>query len=82
MTSATSSRNGNSSSPAELPQENKKVPFVSPEVASYFVGACSNLWVDQVDPISFENRLAGGCAGAASRTVVSPLERLKIIQCV
>ena len=27
-------------------------------------------------------RLAGGCAGAASRTVVSPLERLKIIQCV
>lgn len=26
--------------------------------------------------------LAGGCAGAASRTVVSPLERLKIIQCV
>ena len=25
---------------------------------------------------------AGGCAGAASRTVVSPLERLKIIQCV
>ena len=26
--------------------------------------------------------IAGGCAGAASRTVVSPLERLKIIQCV
>lgn len=26
--------------------------------------------------------LAGGCAGAASRTVVSPLERLKIIQSV
>jgi len=26
--------------------------------------------------------LAGGCAGAASRTVVSPLERLKIILCV
>ena len=26
--------------------------------------------------------VAGGCAGAASRTVVSPLERLKIIQCV
>jgi solute carrier family 25 phosphate transporter 23/24/25/41 len=26
--------------------------------------------------------LAGGCAGAASRTVVSLLERLKIIQCV
>ena len=25
-------------------------------------------------------RIAGGCAGAASRTVVSPLERLKIIQ--
>lgn len=24
--------------------------------------------------------IAGGCAGAASRTVVSPLERLKIIQ--
>ncbi|KAH8830300.1 hypothetical protein DL96DRAFT_1592353 [Flagelloscypha sp. PMI_526] len=24
--------------------------------------------------------VAGGCAGAASRTVVSPLERLKIIQ--
>lgn len=29
-----------------------------------------------------EERLAGGCAGAASRTVVSPLERLKIIQSV
>jgi hypothetical protein len=28
------------------------------------------------------NHLAGGCAGAASRTVVSPLERLKIIQLV
>ena len=26
--------------------------------------------------------IAGGVAGAASRTVVSPLERLKIIQCV
>lgn len=26
--------------------------------------------------------IAGGCAGAASRTVVSPLERLKIIQYV
>lgn len=26
--------------------------------------------------------VAGGLAGAASRTVVSPLERLKIIQCV
>lgn len=26
--------------------------------------------------------VAGGCAGAASRTVVSPLERLKIIQYV
>ncbi|KAI0087951.1 mitochondrial carrier domain-containing protein [Irpex rosettiformis] len=36
------------------------VPFLSPQITSYFV--------------------AGGVAGAASRTVVSPLERLKIIQ--
>ena len=46
-------------------QEEKKkiiVPFVSPQIASYFI--------------------AGGVAGAASRTVVSPLERLKIIQYV
>ncbi|KAG8791539.1 hypothetical protein FRC12_008911 [Ceratobasidium sp. 428] len=40
--------------------ENKgRIPFLSPQTASYFV--------------------AGGVAGAASRTVVSPLERLKII---
>ncbi|KAG5352861.1 hypothetical protein C0989_012493 [Termitomyces sp. Mn162] len=30
--------------------------------------------------IDVEHLTAGGCAGAASRTVVSPLERLKIIQ--
>ncbi|OCH93109.1 mitochondrial carrier [Obba rivulosa] len=38
----------------------KQVPFLSPQLSSYFI--------------------AGGLAGAASRTVVSPLERLKIIQ--
>ncbi|CAL1707046.1 unnamed protein product [Somion occarium] len=43
-----------------MDNKEKLVPFLSPQIASYFV--------------------AGGCAGAASRTVVSPLERLKIIQ--
>ncbi|KAJ3857643.1 mitochondrial carrier domain-containing protein [Lentinula lateritia] len=42
--------------------------IVSPEVASYFI------------EYSTPYILAGGCAGAASRTIVSPLERLKIIQ--
>ena len=35
-------------------------------------------WLFKAD--SLGNCIAGGCAGAASRTVVSPLERLKIIQ--
>ncbi|KAJ7594581.1 mitochondrial carrier domain-containing protein [Mycena floridula] len=43
-----------------ISNQEKKLGFLTPEVASYFI--------------------AGGCAGAASRTVVSPLERLKIIQ--
>jgi hypothetical protein len=34
------------------------------------------------DPAFITYFIAGGAAGAASRTVVSPLERLKIIQCV
>jgi solute carrier family 25 phosphate transporter 23/24/25/41 len=33
------------------------------------------------DPAFVTYFIAGGAAGAASRTVVSPLERLKIIQC-
>jgi len=37
-----------------------------------------SLWV--VSPEVASYFVAGGCAGAASRTVVSPLERLKIIQ--
>jgi len=38
----------------------------------------SSLWV--VSPEVASYFVAGGCAGAASRSVVSPLERLKIIQ--
>jgi hypothetical protein len=34
-----------------------------------------------LDPALVAYFVAGGAAGAASRTVVSPLERLKIIQC-
>ncbi|TCD62205.1 hypothetical protein EIP91_007238 [Steccherinum ochraceum] len=36
--------------------------------------------VQFLDPQIVSYFIAGGCAGAASRTVVSPLERLKIIQ--
>ena len=50
---------GASSAPAAAAKK-RAVPFVSPQITSYFI--------------------AGGVAGAASRTVVSPLERLKIIQ--
>lgn len=35
---------------------------------------------DIFDPAFITYFVAGGAAGAASRTVVSPLERLKIIQ--
>lgn len=35
-----------------------------------------------LDPVFVTYFAAGGAAGAASRTVVSPLERLKIIQSV
>ncbi|KAJ7262204.1 mitochondrial carrier [Mycena haematopus] len=51
--------NTSTSSP-ESSESQPKQPFLSPQIASYFI--------------------AGGFAGAASRTVVSPLERLKIIQ--
>ena len=57
--------------------EQKTVLFVSPQVASYFVGTC--FYTEEIG-LGTERALAGGCAGAASRTVVSPLERLKIIQ--
>ncbi|KAK0476654.1 mitochondrial carrier domain-containing protein [Armillaria novae-zelandiae] len=56
-----------------------KVPtlsFFTPEVTSYFIGECRFI----ANRAFCNERLAGGCAGAASRTVVSPLERLKIIQ--
>ncbi|KAJ7497267.1 mitochondrial carrier domain-containing protein [Mycena latifolia] len=46
--------------PSASPEPQPNPPFLSPQLASYFI--------------------AGGFAGAASRTVVSPLERLKIIQ--
>ncbi|TFK74067.1 mitochondrial carrier [Pluteus cervinus] len=74
---ASTSRNTSSSSPSQKPplQDNKPksttfLYFLSPEVASYFVAR------------NFRTNVfaAGGFAGAASRTVVSPLERLKIIQ--
>jgi len=39
---------------------------------------CRSLWLLSPEVASYF--VAGGCAGAASRTVVSPLERLKIIQ--
>ncbi|KAK7692662.1 hypothetical protein QCA50_004295 [Cerrena zonata] len=61
--SASSTHSASSSSTinkAVMEEKKRIVPFLSPQIASYFV--------------------AGGCAGAASRTVVSPLERLKIIQ--
>ncbi|THH00895.1 hypothetical protein EW026_g1694 [Hermanssonia centrifuga] len=47
-------------SPAVKGKIGSAIPFLSPQITSYFI--------------------AGGIAGAASRTVVSPLERLKIIQ--
>ncbi|KAJ7703227.1 mitochondrial carrier [Mycena rosella] len=48
------------STPTSSTEPQPNPPFLSPQLASYFI--------------------AGGFAGAASRTVVSPLERLKIIQ--
>lgn len=64
MTSPTSASVSTAPPPAPIgpvtAPKNTRVPFLSPQTASYFV--------------------AGGVAGAASRTVVSPLERLKIIQ--
>lgn len=67
--------------------ENVKKPptsaFLTPEITSYFIGELRALsrTNDHADRRGLWGA-AGGCAGAASRTVVSPLERLKIIQCV
>ncbi|KAJ6586894.1 mitochondrial carrier domain-containing protein [Mycena vulgaris] len=57
---ARSNTPSNTTPPSESPEPQPNPPFLSPQLASYFI--------------------AGGFAGATSRTVVSPLERLKIIQ--
>ncbi|KAF8305976.1 mitochondrial carrier [Clavulina sp. PMI_390] len=62
---ASTSRSIPHSSPSEKPPEESK------QKNSFSIGLNSQLTTYFI---------AGGCAGAASRTVVSPLERLKIIQ--
>ncbi|KIL62548.1 hypothetical protein M378DRAFT_12756 [Amanita muscaria Koide BX008] len=53
--------------------------YITPEIISYFIGEFSVFSMTMLKPMGMHST-AGGCAGAASRTVVSPLERLKIIQ--
>ncbi|KAF8800279.1 mitochondrial carrier [Phlegmacium glaucopus] len=75
MTSATDnstpSSSGSGSSSSSSPREEPRLPVMK-------APSRSSLWV--VSPEVASYFVAGGCAGAASRTVVSPLERLKIIQ--
>lgn len=91
MTSAASANKVEEKTTVQMQMKDKDVQvkksasafmFLTPEVASYFVGEHGDVTLDlAVTGLIFPG-LAGGCAGAASRTVVSPLERLKIIQYV
>lgn len=56
--------------------------FLTSEITLYFIGELRAL--SRTNNHADRHGLwgvAGGCASAASRTVVNPLERLKIIQC-
>ncbi|KAF4621266.1 hypothetical protein D9613_000227 [Agrocybe pediades] len=67
---------------------------VNAEAGSSSTAAAASKIIQQVEPVAAAKKktflgvtpdvasyfIAGGCAGATSRTVVSPLERLKIIQ--
>lgn len=54
-----------------------RVPLPSPPAASSSVSSWHTFRRDHQHTLEFF--LAGGCAGATSRTAVSPLERLKIM---
>ncbi|EDR11962.1 uncharacterized protein LACBIDRAFT_247279 [Laccaria bicolor S238N-H82] len=85
MTTSITPTDAQSSSTALVesqPTKKSSFIFLTPQVASYFVGellCVSGGETDRNDD-RLSSFIAGGCAGAASRTVVSPLERLKIIQ--
>jgi hypothetical protein len=64
----------NMSSPQSPPTTSSSSSIKSPIEPTPFYGLRS--WLSQVVVASF---IAGGTAGAVSRTVVSPLERLKIL---
>ncbi|KAH8083799.1 mitochondrial carrier [Cristinia sonorae] len=81
-TSSSSSSSASSSmlaSPAATSAQGQAMPTVSaPQIITEKPKRQTLL--QTLDPQIASYFVAGGCAGAASRTVVSPLERLKIIQ--
>jgi len=78
MTTTTTTSAG---TPSPTSQPTQQAPLVSTTVASPETRQ-TTLLSSVFNPQISTYFIAGGVAGAASRTVVSPLERIKIIQSV
>lgn len=89
MTTSTAPPSSSSSSPMVASTTSATASVPTPSQAIQTVPAPQAIekpkkptFSQSLDPQIASYFIAGGCAGAASRTVVSPLERLKIIQYV